>query len=179
MKITTILKKSRAQGAGFSLVELMVTLSIGSILLAIGVPSMTNLIRDARLASQSDLLVSTLNMARMEAIKQRTNFKVCPATASGTAPCSGTAADWYKGWAAVPVAADGTTPLGTVISRRVEAKSGLIVTTAATGVEFSGTLGSAAAVTSFTLCVTGRIQHLVDVSLSGRVSKRIGTTVCS
>ena len=161
-----------ANQAGFSLVELMVTLSIAAILLAIGVPSMTDLIRDARLASQSDLLVSTLNLARTEAVKQRSNFKVCPSATPNTdilVNCLAGNTAWSTGWITIN---------GANITQRSVASSELTVTTAAASVEFSGTIGNATAASSFVLCTPTRKQHLVDVTLSGHISKRIGTTVC-
>lgn len=161
----------RKYAVGFTLIELVVTLSIAAVLLAVGVPSMQNLIRDARLSSQSDLLVRTINAARLEAIKQRSNFKVCPAATpnSGTA-CSGFATDWTKGWVIIN---------GTTISQRLLGRSGVTITTAATGVEFGATLGTPTAASSFVLCVSGRKQQTVNVSASGHVDKRIDGTVCA
>lgn len=158
--------------AGFSLIELMVTLSVAAILLTLGVPSMVDLIRDARLATQSDLLVSTLNLARTEAVRTRSNVKVCPSltpNSDALTTCLAGATAWSNGWITVN---------GASIAQRAVAGSGLTVTTAATSVEFSGTMGSAVAARSFILCTSTRKQHLVDVTLSGHISKRIGTTVC-
>jgi type IV fimbrial biogenesis protein FimT len=160
--------------AGFTLVELMVTLSIAAILLAVGVPSMVDLIRDARLASQSDQLASTLNLARTEAIKQRTNIKVCPSATPNSdtsTACDAGAGAWTTGWIVV----------GTGVLQRNQATAGLTFPDPPppVSVEFSGTLGNATAVSSFTLCMLGRKQHIVSVALSGHVSKSIGTTVCT
>ena len=163
----------RCSQAGFTLVELMVTLSIAVILLTIGVPSMIDLIRDARLASQSDQFASTLNLARTEAIKRRSNIKVCPSTTPNSDTsvlCDAGATAWATGWTVIDSAS--------VLQRNV-ATSGLTVTSTATSVEFSGTFGNAALARSFTLCMPGRKEHLVRVTLSGHVSKSIGTTVCT
>ncbi len=164
----------RCAQAGFTLVELMVTVSIAAILLTIGVPSMVDLIRDARLASQSDLLASTLNLARTEAIKQRTNIKVCPsATPSSdtSTACDAGAGAWATGWIVI----------GTGVLQRNQATAGLTFANPPppASVEFEGTFGNAALARSFTLCMPGRKQHVVSVSLSGHVSKSIGTTVCT
>jgi type IV fimbrial biogenesis protein FimT len=162
---------ARKYAAGFTLIELMMTLSIAAVLLAIGVPSMRDLIRDARLSSQADLLVRSINAARMEAIKQRSNFKVCPAaTPNSATACSVLATDWTNGWILIS---------GTTISQRLLGKSGVTITTAATAVEFGATLGTPTAASSFVLCVSGRKQQTVNVSASGHVDKRIDSTVCS
>lgn len=157
---------------GVTLVELLTVVSIIGILLVVAVPGMTDLFRNARMATQSDLLVSALNLTRLEAIKRRTDFKLCPAASPSTATdCSANANDWSNGWISIAP--------GGVINQRVGAKSGLVVTTASIGVTFNGTLGSASSATSFVLCMPGVKQQLIDVSLSGHVSKRIGTVICT
>ena len=170
-KPTGALTMAYRKNNGFTLIELMVTLAIATVVLGIGVPSMANLIRDARISSQSDLLVSTLNRARTEALRQRRDFRVCPATT----PASATAWEanlqtWATGWITVGNSA---------VSQRIEAKPGVTVTAAFDDVTFRGTLGSATQTRTFTLCVSGRKEQLVEVNLSGNVSKRIGTTVCA
>jgi type IV fimbrial biogenesis protein FimT len=55
---------------GFTLVELMVTLSIAAILLAVGVPPFSRLISNNRMATQTNELVSSLNLARAEAVRR-------------------------------------------------------------------------------------------------------------
>ena len=86
------MKKTR----GFTLVELMVTLAIAVILLSMGVPSMHDLIRNNRLSSATNQFVSSLNIARSEAIKQGRNATVCVSDTQNS--CSG--ADWGLGWLA-------------------------------------------------------------------------------
>lgn len=165
--------KRLAANRGFTVVELMVTVAIAAVLVSIAVPSMSNLLRAARLSSQTDLLVSTLSLARLEAVKRRTNFLVCGASNPSTATnCTGVvAADWSNGW----VVFDGTN-----VTQRADGKTALTVTTAATSIIFNGTLGNSTAggVTSFTLCVSGEKQQQVDVSISGHVSKRINSVTC-
>ncbi|WP_432723131.1 GspH/FimT family pseudopilin [Jeongeupia wiesaeckerbachi] len=160
--------------AGASLIEVMVTVSILGILAAIAVPSMVTWVRDARLASQTDLLVSTLNTARLEAIKRRSSMTVCPSTDanSSTASCSTTASDWSKGW----LVDDASSKI-----LRLLVPQGINVTTAGsvTSVVFNPTLGSTQAAATFSLCISGRKQQQVAVALSGRVSKMITSTVCT
>ncbi|MFZ6750565.1 GspH/FimT family pseudopilin [Undibacterium sp. Ren11W] len=132
---------------------------------------MSGLVRDARLSAQTDLLVRTINGTRMEAIKQRKNFKVCPAATPDTATvCSTDANDWIKGWLVIE---------GTTISQRISSKSGVTVSSAALAVEFVGTLGTPTAASSFTICAPTRKQMTVNIAASGRVDKRIDATVCS
>lgn len=163
-------QRHQANQNGVTLIELMVTLAILAVLVGLAAPGMTDLIRDARLSSQTDALVSALNLARLEAVKQRRDVTFCPAATPDTASaCSAVATDWAKGWLILNT--DG-------VLQRLPSKTGLVITNASTTVVFSGTLGSTTE-TSFTLCVTGRKQQTVSVAASGHVSKSVGGTICS
>ncbi len=86
-----------AQQAGFTLIELMIVIVIVAIFVTVGVPSFQNLIRENRLATQANELVSSLHFARSEAIKRRLPVAICR-TANGTACVTGGAASWETGW---------------------------------------------------------------------------------
>ncbi len=83
---------------GFTLIELMMVLLIGAILASLAVPSFINIIRDNRLASQTNDFISALNFARSEAIKRGTNITVC--SSDNQASCN-SAAPWQDGWVIV------------------------------------------------------------------------------
>lgn len=68
--------------SGFTLTELMVTISIAGIMLAVAVPSLHSFILDNRLASQSTEFTGALAMARSEASRRSSRMVVSPA-ASG------------------------------------------------------------------------------------------------
>src|SRR5258707_15407689 len=55
---------------GFTLIELLITLTVASILLLIGFPSMQNFVLDRRLSAQATDLVTDVNFAKSEAVKQ-------------------------------------------------------------------------------------------------------------
>ncbi len=81
--------------AGFSLLELMVTVSIMAILISLGVPSFQNFALKQRLSSAVNALHNDLLLARAQAIHRDMQVIVCPgAAASG---CAGTS-DWSEGW---------------------------------------------------------------------------------
>jgi len=79
--------------SGFTLVELMVTLSVLAILAAVALPSFQDTIRLNRVSTENNELIAALNLARTEAIKTRSFAELC-ASADGTA-CG---VDWSQGW---------------------------------------------------------------------------------
>ena len=55
---------------GFTLIELMVTIAVVAILTTVAVPGFRDLIRNNRVTTQTNEVVSALNFARTEAIKR-------------------------------------------------------------------------------------------------------------
>lgn len=75
--------------SGFTLIELMVTLTIATALLLFAVPSFIHFQRNSELNTLTSSLVSAINLARTEAMKTGLNALVVAAN-NGT--------DWSKGW---------------------------------------------------------------------------------
>lgn len=80
-----------ARLAGFTLIELMVTISILALLLGIGVPAITGFVADNRVKAAAADLQSALMQARAEAIK--TN------SAGGSVILKPGTGGWQDGWA--------------------------------------------------------------------------------
>lgn len=85
--------------SGFTLLELMITVSVAAILLAVGIPGLQEFVRNNRRAAEINNLISTLQIARSEAVARNQRIGVCPSTdpASATASCSGNTT-WETGW---------------------------------------------------------------------------------
>ncbi|SET73573.1 type IV fimbrial biogenesis protein FimT [Marinobacter segnicrescens] len=64
--------RGRSRSAGFTIIELMITLAVLAIILTIGIPSFRTLIENNRVTSQANTLLSAVNLARTEAIKRGT-----------------------------------------------------------------------------------------------------------
>lgn len=86
---------SKKKSAGFTLIELIVTISVAAILMSIAVPSFTNMIDSNRLSTGTNELVSALILARSEALKRSQNVSVCASSDETT--CSGSN-DFGDGW---------------------------------------------------------------------------------
>src|SRR4029453_2229612 len=88
---------SRRRAPGFTLVELMFTLAVGSVLMAIAVPSFNQLMASSQLTTQANSFVAALNLARSEAIKRNTSVTLCRVT-SATATACATASGQWQNW---------------------------------------------------------------------------------
>lgn len=80
----------------FTLVELVITVTIVSILLGMALPSMTRFMAGQEMVGISNSLVSVLSLARSEAIKARVPATVCPSEDGSS--CSGNLWAWNQGW---------------------------------------------------------------------------------
>ena len=88
--------KKRTQ-AGFTLYELMVTLTIAGIVLMVGIPSMGEFRQNSRMVSTANDLHSSFYLARSEAARAKANITICASTDSMDDPpsCSG---EFEDGW---------------------------------------------------------------------------------
>jgi type IV fimbrial biogenesis protein FimT len=84
--------------SGVTLIELMVTISIVGILMAIGVPSYKYVTNANRVASEVNGLLGDMQFARAEAIKEGRTVTVCTST-NGTSCDTGVSnTGWQEGW---------------------------------------------------------------------------------
>lgn len=72
---------------GFTLVELMVTIAVAAILLAVALPSFQSISRNNAVRATTNDLISTINLARQQSMSMRTQVEVSPASGG-----------WDNGW---------------------------------------------------------------------------------
>lgn len=87
--------KSPAQN-GFTLMELLMSIVFAAVLLALASPSFVEFNQNRRITNQANEFVSSLALARSEALKRVSRVTVCRANSTGTA-CAG-AGNWGDGW---------------------------------------------------------------------------------
>lgn len=87
----------KSRQAGFTLIELMVTLAVMAIVLAIAVPSFASAFNTTRLSSAANEMVAALQTARMESVRRNRRGVVClSANPDAAAPSCSTASP--TGW---------------------------------------------------------------------------------
>jgi type IV fimbrial biogenesis protein FimT len=88
--------------SGFTLIELMVVITVALILLGIAVPSFQTVVNSSRLTSAANEMLAALQTARTEAIRYNLRAMVCLSTNSNTATptCAGSGATNAIGWIA-------------------------------------------------------------------------------
>lgn len=122
--------------AGFTLVELMVTVAVVGILATVAVPSMVGFVNTSRLAGASEELTASLQLAKSEAVRRNRAVTVCGGQA-GSDNCTGGTA-----WTQVIVRHDAGTGADPAVIRRFEFAGGVDVTSSAAEIVFrpSGTV---------------------------------------
>jgi len=187
--LPTLTGEARGAGRGFTLIEVMVTITVAGILLAIGVPAFQSFVQNDRDIGQANSLVGSLNYARSEAIKRGspTGITVCP-SALGLACDVGSTA-WAGGWIVVDTNNADCGGAACPVLQSVPAMSGSNTLTPVGSAKFGITFLSSGLPTPATtnpaltirICDTrgAAFARDVEVNSTGRVasSQNIGQTV--
>jgi type IV fimbrial biogenesis protein FimT len=105
----------RASGAaaGFTIIELMVALTVAAILFGIAVPAFRGVIAGNRIVTQTNELVGAVNFARSEAITRNANIVLCRTNTSTSTACSTSLGNWTN-WIVRNVPAAAVVRRGTI-----------------------------------------------------------------
>ena len=168
---------------GFTLIELMIVITVMAVLLAIAVPSFRDATLGSKLSSYANNFVASANLARGEAIKRNAEMKLCVST-NGTSCASG---GWEQGWIVFRDINDNGTvdSADTLIQRqsalpagfKITASGGPLITFPSTGVGVDGD-------GTLTVCRAtpdvGKQERVVTLSLTGKTTVTTTTTgTCS
>ncbi len=88
---------------GFTLIEMMITITVAAMLLMIAVPSFRNASLSSQLRSAASDFIASSNLARSEAIKRGSPVTLCVSADGSTCAAGG----WEQGW----IVLSGTTVL--------------------------------------------------------------------
>lgn len=157
----------RNANRGFTLVEILVTMSVAAVLIGAAVPAFSTFIQNNRDSTQINSLVLSMNYARSEAVKRNRNtgIIVCPST--DAISCSGTA-NWSGGW--IVWDQDAThLPIQTVPG--LAGTNTLSAVGASTGITFRSS-GLVSAPIAVTICDTrgAGYARYMEVNTTGRIA---------
>jgi type IV fimbrial biogenesis protein FimT len=145
---------------GFTLIELMVVLSIAAIVLAIGVPNLSFLIGSMNARSASFDLIADLALARSEAIKRNQPVTV---TAVG--------GSWASGWR--------VTAGATTLRERAALPPVLAVTSASTNLQFGSNgrlvLDDPSANMTWAITSSNATPRCVVITPTGSARSKVGS----
>ena len=167
------------KNSGFTLLELLITVAIISIVMAIAVPSMTTFTQNDRLTTNINTMIGHLAYARSEAVKRSQQVSICSSNNATT--CTG--GSWQDGWI-VYIDADGDNSFtaGEEVLRAQQALEGSNTLTSTIGTQvtydYRGFV-NAASVGSFLLCDgrSGPHGKTLTISTTGRV-RHEGSSTC-
>ena len=180
---------------GVTLVELMVTIAVAAILLAVAVPGFRNLIVSNRLTATTNAFVAALNLARIEAIKRNARVTLCKtADPNATEPNCAASASWNQGAIVfVDRGTVGTVESGDILLRVLGPFPDVTITTGdrfALGVSYLPTgvskgIPAAGSTTelgnddddTFTFCVSGQGRS-IKINATGRPAASVSPDSC-
>ena len=154
---------------GFTLIELVVTLAVLAIIMAVAIPGFQGMVNRNQVAATTNNLVSALALARSEAIKRATRVTVA-------------SADWTVGWQVFEDQGTVGDPSGDTVLRVQQSTSNAApaVTPDANFTNYISYLPSGvsqgnggASNGSFEVCKAG-VSRVISISTTGRVSTTSG-----
>ena len=141
----------KLRNAGFTLIELMITVALLGVLLLWAIPNVTVFIQNARMSSVSNELIADISIARQEAQRRGRPVTICASSDGLTCLTGPPDPDWMEGWIIrAPTATSGTVlvikytnqPQGPITTRKVTG----IGTQASVTFSPSGTAGTTAVI---------------------------------
>lgn len=165
--------------SGFTLLELLITLALISIVMAVGIPSMTEFIKNDRLSTQINTLVGHLAYARSQAVTSHLPVVVC--ASDNQTSCS--SANWADGWVVfTDTDNSGDVSVGDVVLRAKQPLSGqnTLISSTGSSVVYDSRGFAPNSPGSFSLCDDRGATHIKSITISntGRV-RQGGSASCT
>jgi len=178
-------RRSRRRAAGFTLVELMVTVAVAALVVGLGVPSFLRTLARHAIAAQAEELQDAVRIGRNEAMKRSGPVVLCRTEESNPTHCAGSGGSWQTWVLFTDAARSGAFAAGdSVLRQHQEVSRRTTVTADAASIRFEAT-GIAHADTGsavFVLAERGAADHAqqrqVCVNPRGEVTIVAGDTRC-
>jgi type IV fimbrial biogenesis protein FimT len=162
----------RPAHAGFSLIELLVTLVIAAIVLGIGVPSFKSLLQRQRMTTTANDLFAAMHLARSEAIQRGDRVDLVPADGR----------NWASGWVVyvdendnhrpdagdVVVFSHGDIPAGITISTTLSDSSAQYLAYSGTGHTRTNASGQSPQFGTWSFSQDGKVRRRIKIDFVGR-----------
>ena len=167
------------KNSGYTLLEILITTAIVVIVMSIGIPSMSNFIKNDRLSTQINAMVGHLAYARSEAVLRHQSVIVC--ASDDESSCSSN--NWADGWI-VFVDADNSNDFSAgdeMLRVKQPLKGGnTLINSAGNNVEYDIRGFAPNSISSFSLCDDRGATHIksISISVTGRV-RRGGSVSCT
>ena len=177
--------RRRRRAAGFTLVELMVTLAVAGIVVALGVPSFLRTLARHTIATQAEDLQDAVRVGRSEAMKRSGPVVLCRTEESNPSHCAGSGGSWQTWVLFTDVARSGSFAVGdAVLRQRQDGSRRTTVTGDAASIRFEATgiahvdAGSAVFVLGERGATDPAQQRQVCVNPRGEVAIVVGDARC-
>lgn len=166
--------------AGFSLMELLVTIAVLAVVLTVAVPSFRDFLLNSRITNQTNEFVLALAYAKSEAVKRNLAVIVCSRATDLTCVASTT---WDDGWLVyADTDANGAPDPGEILQVRADLEGGNTLRAGASQSVTFNSSGFSPGVNNdiFRLCDDRgtALARAIVVSPQGRVISGIGTAAC-
>ena len=186
--VNKIRPRLAGKSRGFTLIEVIMAMTVLVILLAVGAPALTGFVKSSRITSVTNDFLANIAVGRSESVKRGARTSICVSSNSTTATPSctgGGASAWKQGYIVfADLNGDGAFNAGSdSLLRVVEPLAGNI-TLASTGLTApdwfqyrpSGSTNIPAAGASFKLCDdrTGNFGKTITISITGRTQVTTG-----
>ncbi len=102
--------------SGFTLVELLITLVLAGLLVALAVPSFNRLMLSSRLTTQANDAVNLLSLTRAEAVKRGVDVEIAADGSISTPPTGQASAATIAQAVALPAGITSTSPVASLIA---------------------------------------------------------------
>jgi len=133
-------RRSRHRPAGFTLIELMVTVAVAALVVGLGVPSILHTLARHAIDAQAEELQDAVRVGRSEAMKRSGPVVLCRTEESNPTHCAGSGGSWQTWVLFTDAARSGTFAAGdSMLRQHQDASKRTTVTADAASILFEAT----------------------------------------